>query len=142
VSRKVLPSKILQEFYCASSGGGCGGYITFKINMALEGTVEMVCPKCKHKHQRIIDRGEIKEQGRYDSNPVQEIHTTMAAWHKTPITKRMKKMQVDVKKVGYMKDLRDGVGIASDDDLVSVPKKDKIAARMVGSLWHRNASET
>ena len=114
--------KVQQEFYCASSGGGCGGYFRVKLNMAIEGTVEVVCPNCGHKHQRVIDKGVIKEQGRYDKQPSQEIHTVISAYSKKPITQTMKDAKLDI---------RDGVVIEAKT----------IAERMSMSLFHRNKRE-
>ena len=77
-------SRIYQEFYCASSGGGCGGYITVRINMAINGVVEVVCPKCNHKHQRRIKNGALTDDGRHSDSPTQDICPTIAAWSKEP----------------------------------------------------------
>lgn len=76
--------KVYQEFYCASSGGGCGGYITVRLNMAINGVVEVVCPKCQHKHQRRIKDGVLTDDGRYSQSPTQELCPTIAAWSKKP----------------------------------------------------------
>ncbi len=75
-------AQVVQEFYCASSGGGCGGFITFPLNMAINGVVEVVCPKCGHKHQRMIKDGVLTDDGRYRDKVTQEITPTRAAWHK------------------------------------------------------------
>ncbi len=78
---------IFQEFYCTSSGGGCGGYVMAQINKNLNGTMEFICPKCKHAHQRSVVDGEIKEDGRFHNKPTQTIHPPMAAWSKKQRTK-------------------------------------------------------
>ncbi|MHA2279729.1 MAG: hypothetical protein ACXAC5_02380 [Promethearchaeota archaeon] len=75
-----MSDRVYQEFYCASSGGGCGGYITVRINMALNGVVEIICPKCGHKHQRCLKQGVLMEQGRHSKSPTQELCPTEAAW--------------------------------------------------------------
>lgn len=75
-------SRIYQEFYCASSGGGCGGYVTVRLNMAINGVVEIICPKCSHKHQRKIKNGVLTDGGRYSSCVTQEIIPVLAAWHR------------------------------------------------------------
>lgn len=78
--------RITQEFYCAKSGGGCGGYIRVRLNMALNGPVEIACPKCNHKHRRILRDGVLYDSfggdDRYDKEPTQEICPTLAAWTK------------------------------------------------------------
>ena len=79
-----MSDRVYQEFYCAVSGEGCGGYITIRINMKLNGVVEVVCPKCGHKHQRCLKNGVLMEQGRYTSSPRQDLCPTIAAWHKEP----------------------------------------------------------
>lgn len=76
-------ARVYQEFYCASSGGGCGGFVTVRLNMALQGVVEIICPKCEHKHQRNIKDGVLTGDGRHSSNVTQEIMPTIAAWSKT-----------------------------------------------------------
>lgn len=70
---------VLQEFYCRTSGGGCGGYIMLPLNMALNHTVRVICPKCRHEHDRKLKDGKIIEQGR-STGAVHEICPTMAAW--------------------------------------------------------------
>jgi hypothetical protein len=66
-------AKIFQEFYCTKSGGGCGKYILVKLNITMDHIVEVVCPNCGHKHQRKIENGQIKEGGRWDGKPVEEL---------------------------------------------------------------------
>ena len=74
--------KAHQEFYCATSGGGCGGFITFPLNIAINGVAEVICPKCKHVHQRMIKDGVLTDDGRHRSKVTQEIAPTLAAWSK------------------------------------------------------------
>lgn len=40
-------SRVVQEFYCTKSGGGCGGYFMIKMNMGLNGVHKIICPNCK-----------------------------------------------------------------------------------------------
>lgn len=77
-------ARVQQEWYCTKSGGGCGGYIVCKINIAINGIVEMVCPKCGHKHRRNIKDGVIMEELRFSKSPTQEICPTMAAYSNNP----------------------------------------------------------
>lgn len=93
VALVATPGKVWQEFYCAKSGGGCGGYIMVKLNMAINGTVKVICPKCKHSHGRVIEEGHLKENfsssrytGGRNDNTDQEIIPTMAAYSETPRT--------------------------------------------------------
>jgi len=81
----------LVEFYCTESGGGCGGYFTIPVNIAINGIVEVVCPECSHKHQRKIKDGEISADGRWDKKPTQEILGNIAAYSKKPRSKLSKK---------------------------------------------------
>lgn len=74
--------RVYQEFYCATSGGGCGGFVTVRLNMGINGTVEIICPKCRHKHQRKIKDGVLTDDGRYDNKVTQEIIPVLAAWSK------------------------------------------------------------
>jgi hypothetical protein len=86
-----MEDKIYQEFFCPPSGGGCNGYIVASLNMNINWTVEVVCPKCKHRHRRMIKNGVLCESGRFTNGPVEEICPTMAAWSKKPKTKLMNK---------------------------------------------------
>ena len=74
--------RVAQEFYCAKSGGGCGGFIIFPLNLAINGCVELVCPKCSHKHQRMIKDGVLTDDGRYRGKVTQEVVPTLTAWSK------------------------------------------------------------
>jgi hypothetical protein len=103
-------SKVFQEFYCTISGGGCGGYFTVPLNTAINGVVEVVCPKCNHRHQRSIVNGEIKEQARFDSKPNQQIEVTIVAWSEKS---RLGKMRQDHRKKSDNE--RDGAIITKDD---------------------------
>jgi len=75
-------NRVYQEFYCATSGGGCGGFVTVRLNMAINGVVKIICPKCKHKHQRKIKGGVLTDDGRYETKVKQEIIPVLAAWSK------------------------------------------------------------
>jgi len=88
-------ASVYQEFYCAESGGGCGGYITVRLNMALNGVVEVICPNCDHKHQRMLKDGALKEQGRHTDKPTQELMPTIAAWSKEPKHPESKRSRED-----------------------------------------------
>lgn len=100
---------VTQEFYCTTSGGGCGGYFVVKLNDKINGVVEVVCPKCKHKHQRSIVNGEIKENGRHSSTPKQTIEPPLPAWSKEPRSMPMHGRQI--------KEIRDGVLVSAGDFL-------------------------
>jgi len=76
-----MGDKVAQEFYCAVSGGGCGGYITFPLNMALNMVVEVVCPKCGHEHRRRIKDGVLTEDSRYSSAIAEQVTPPLPAWH-------------------------------------------------------------
>lgn len=82
---------VLQEFYCASSGGGCGGYITLPVNTSLNGTIRVNCPKCKHQHDRFLKNGRIVEEGR-TTGAVHELCPTIAAWSKEPRLEQTRKI--------------------------------------------------
>lgn len=83
-------SRVTQEFYCRNSGGGCGGYFLAKINTALNGVHNIICPNCQHQHQRSIKDGKIVGEGRSSSKPVDEIYAPKSTWRKEPFTKVMK----------------------------------------------------
>lgn len=103
-------SKIWQEFYCTTSGGGCGGYFMVKLNIGLNHRIEMVCPKCGHKHRRRIEDGVILEDGRFSGSSVEEICPTMSSYSKKPKTVIHKKKK--------FKNERDGAVVETTKDLV------------------------
>lgn len=109
-----MAERVLQEFYCRKSGGGCGGYFRVKLNIGINGIVKVICPKCQHEHQRNIQDGLIKEDNRYSATPKQEIVPTMAAYSEDPMTDAMKDI------IGKNGDA-DGVEISrsKDEDLVA-----------------------
>lgn len=51
--------------------------------------VEVICPICGHKHTRKIDNGQIKEGGRWDGKPTEELCPLKSAVSDTPHTKKM-----------------------------------------------------
>jgi phage FluMu protein Com len=83
--------RIVQEFYCARSGDGCGGYFLAKVNTDLDGIHNIICPNCKHVHQRRIKSGHITDDGRFNSKPVDEIYATKSSFQMSPHTKSMQK---------------------------------------------------
>lgn len=89
------PKFVYQEFYCRVSGQGCGGYIVVPVNMALNGVIEVICPKCGHKHQRFLVDGKIQENGRDSGKPNQELCPTLAAWSPKPRIDQAKKYDGD-----------------------------------------------
>ncbi len=82
-----------EEFYCTESGEGCGGYFTVMVNLALEGVVTVVCPECKHKHQRRIKNGKLSDDGRWNEKPMEELLGNPATYSKKSRSK--KKMTYD-----------------------------------------------
>lgn len=81
------PQRTSQEFYC----GECSGYFLVRLNMALNHGIMVCCPKCGHEHRRVIKDGVIYENGRYDSTVKEKVLTSMATYHKEPVTEQMKK---------------------------------------------------
>ena len=92
----MIPLRVWQEFYCNTSGGGCGGYVLVKLNMALNRCVTVVCPKCQHNHQRAIVNGELHENGRFATNSKEEIHPPLSAWsEKSLISEKLRQANSD-----------------------------------------------
>ncbi len=77
-----MDNKVVEEFYCATSGGGCGGFITVRINMALNGVFELVCPKCGHQHRRAVKDGILTDSGRHVGTVLEQLCPPLPAWHK------------------------------------------------------------
>jgi len=112
-------AKIFQEFYCTKSGGGCGKYFTIRLNTALNYVVEIVCPACGHKHQRCIENGIIKEFGRFDNKPKEEICPPKSSISDTPISIKMTKAY----------EIRDSVVITKPEDISESKKIGKTFLR-------------
>lgn len=89
--------KIVQEFYCAVSGDGCGGYFLVKLRDNMNGVHEIVCPNCSHVHRRFIKDGHIIEEGRNVGTPVDKIYPSRGSYRNNPYTKAMVE-QVDTKR--------------------------------------------
>lgn len=116
-----MDNKIWQEFYC----GECKGYFRVKLNMALTIGVEMVCPKCQHKHHRFIKEGVIYENGRSYNGAKEEICPPLSAYSKEPLTAKMQSA------TGWG-DRRDGVKIEKEEDLNA---RSPIADAMIKERW-------
>lgn len=110
-------ARIFQEFYCTISGGGCGGYIVVPLHDKLTGVVDVICPKCGHKHQRYVKNGRVKEDGRWTKKPVEEICPTMASYREKPLTTERQRRGSE----------RDGKVIKKDED--------SIARSMLDESW-------
>ena len=98
-----MADRVWQEFYCTKSGGGCGKYILIRLNMALNRTVEIVCPNCGHKHQRVIKNGVIKETGRFDNKPAEEICPPPSAVSDESIAKEGQGSERDAAIISFFK---------------------------------------
>jgi len=74
--KKPVPGdekKEKQELYCQE----CNNYIKFEIDLSLNGQHIIVCPKCKHKHYRIIEDGIITaRRWGQDSSQIQTYYAT------------------------------------------------------------------
>lgn len=103
-------SRVVQEFYCTKSGGGCGGYFMIKMNMGLNGVHKIICPNCKHDHQRRVEDGKIIEDRRYNGKPVDEIYAPKSSFSWNARTIQMK----------------DRPGAANERDAVVITKPDQI----------------
>jgi hypothetical protein len=101
-----MHDKVFQEWYC----GECKTYIRFRLSMDWDRAVLVVCPLCKHEHQRFIKDGVIMEDGRFSNgHPKEEICPPKSAASKDPITKKLKDSKWGT---------RDGIVIKSSEDLV------------------------
>jgi len=56
-------ARILTEFYCATTGGGCGGYfkVFLRTNMFGNYTIQCPNPKCEHHHFRYVKEGVVTD---------------------------------------------------------------------------------
>lgn len=98
----MRPQRASQEFYC----GECVGYFLVRLNMALNHEVEVRCPNCGHEHRRVVRDGVIYESGRFASSVKEKVLTTIATYHKEPITEHMQN--------AHAWDRRDAVKISAD----------------------------
>lgn len=66
-------SRRVEEFYCATVGGGCGVYFKTYLRTNMWGNYTFLCPKCGHNHFRVIKEGLITEDRhseRYGSSEI------------------------------------------------------------------------
>lgn len=78
---------VTQEFFCSE----CKVY--FLVTLFTGQTdyeAVVVCPGCGHEHQRCIHKGEIHEQGRFQTSVKERILSTKASISKEPRTARLK----------------------------------------------------
>ena len=133
------PNKVWQEVFCTISGGGCGGYVLLKLNIALSNhRVKIICPKCKHEHFRIINEGLVTEKGRFTTDSFEEICPPLSAWSKEPRTPEMKTKIVPQ---GYFEE-RDGIPIkelelTGDEIQANAIMRESWADRFLGKLVGR-----
>lgn len=76
------------EFWCSSGGGGCGGYFRVRLRRNIDGDYTVVCPKCKHKHNRRVKKGQITAgrcNGAAGDGKTEEILVPMSAYSKEPV---------------------------------------------------------
>jgi hypothetical protein len=116
--------EVRQEFYCAKSGEGCGGYIRFSLEIGFNGKVTLICPKCGHRHARLARDGVLIGQGRGhpDDNDALEITPTIAAWSEEPWTKVYQELKAADPKKPSPK------AIASERVAVVIDSSDKLTA--------------
>ena len=114
--------KIWQEFFC----GECTGYFRVRLNMALNMGVEMVCPKCNHKHHRFIKNGVIFENGRDSNSAKEEICPPISAYSKEPFTAKMRD------KSSQYRAGRDGAVIEKESDL---NQRNPMADALIKERW-------
>jgi len=50
-------SRRKEEFYCDTSGGGCGKYFLTYLRSNMTGNYTVECPGCGHQHFRYIKEG-------------------------------------------------------------------------------------
>lgn len=85
------------EFYCRTSGGGCGGYLLLPITS--EGTYRITfhCPKCKHQHERSVIKGEIVDRCdprvNQQKDRLVELMPPLSSWTEKPRTRAMEAMR-------------------------------------------------
>ncbi len=79
-----MSEKIWQEFYC----NDCCGYFRVRLNVAINCSVEMTCPKCGRKHPRRIENGRIYEGG--GGSTKEEIRPPKSAYSKKPFSKKIR----------------------------------------------------
>lgn len=76
--------RISQEFFCTKSGGGCGKYFMIRLNPNINRIVEIVCPGCKHHHQRCVQDGRLYETGRHNGKPKEQIYAMASSLTTVP----------------------------------------------------------
>jgi hypothetical protein len=125
--------RVWQEIHCTKSGGGCGGFILLKLNIGLDNhRVEVTCPKCGHKHIRLIHQGMVTEKGRFSSDTLEELCPPLSAWSQEPRSLEMKQQR---KVAGFNE--RDGVAVKElegDEMIAQQILRESWASRVLGKL--------
>ena len=105
-------ARMSQEFYC----GECDGYFMVRLNMSLNLEVHVKCPKCGHEHRRVIKDGSIYENGRFATDAKETVRTTIATYHKEPVTARMRKAHGKNRGIvgNWCSSRRDGVTLTNE----------------------------
>lgn len=78
-----MPSETF-EFHCTQSGGGCGGFIIFAVDLDQHKEIIMKCPKCGHEHQRTTaSLNGSRRHGKSEATGALVVEPVMAAWSPT-----------------------------------------------------------
>jgi hypothetical protein len=65
--------RTLTEFWCDTSGGGCGYYFNTFLRENHSGSYTIECPNCHHHHYRDIQKGVITTNRNYDAQKQKQI---------------------------------------------------------------------
>lgn len=99
---------VWQEMQCSKSGGGCGTYFAIHFDDSFTGKVGIRCGICKHPHTRCVEKGHLKEEGRYVGGPgtiLFEVEVLLSACYPEPRADAMLKAL----KKNKGQDVRDGM---------------------------------
>jgi hypothetical protein len=86
-------SRRVEEFYCDTTGGGCGKYFLTNLRTNVDGNYTIVCPNpsCHHEHFRVVTGGLVtrdRHQNRTDGacEKLIGLRTTLRQepWHSDP----------------------------------------------------------
>jgi hypothetical protein len=84
-------NNIWQEVWCRKTGAGCGGFMLYRINANLNQRVKIICPKCKHQHERIVTKGRIIDDGQRGLKCNLTLEVMLDQWSAEPFTEEMKR---------------------------------------------------
>jgi hypothetical protein len=117
-----------QEMHCTE----CQVYFGLHLDDAFTGVVEVRCGVCKHIHRRYVEKGWVKEEGRYDrGKPIMQIEIMRSQCYPESRTAAMKRAQT--KHPGNVRDAHPAKGESEVGR--ELTDAEKVKRAFIEELW-------